>query len=210
MKFKTILSIESRLYQCPVPLIGLTGGIATGKSQAGAILKKLGKSVIEADYLIKCIYQQSETLELTQKLFPEAISDEKINFSTLRQLFFRDKKNSNILQSYLYQQIPEAFEKERQKLNSPSYIIYDVPLLFEKKLENAFDTVVLIYAPRESQKARLKERDGTSDDMIDTILAAQMDIEEKKKLSPWVIENTQGLDHLETQLKNWLGSIESV
>lgn len=207
MKYQAALKPESRLYHCPVPLIGLTGGIATGKSEVGRILRELNKPVIEADQLIKLVYQQNETIQLTQSLFPSAVIKDQINFSILRELFFKFEQPAQQLQSHLYKNLPAAFERERLKQVSAKYIIYDVPLLFEKNLSSLFDTVVLVYAPRQIQQARVKKRDGSSNEVINAILSVQMDIEEKKRLSPWVIDNTQGLMELKVQVDQWLGEL---
>jgi len=207
MKIQAVLSPQSRLYQCPVPLIGLTGGIGTGKSQVGIILKNLGHPVLEADYLVKCIYQKKETIEFVEKLFPNAIVDQAIDFKILRKLFFSQKQEALNLENHLYKQIPAMFEIERLRLNVTNYLIYDVPLLFEKNLVPYFDSVVLVYAPRSVQKARVLSRDESSSDTIEKILDAQMDIEEKKRLSPWVIENTQGLGELQANVEHWLAHI---
>jgi dephospho-CoA kinase len=207
MKIKAVLTPQSRLYQCPVPLIGLTGGIATGKSQVGQILKDLGHPVLEADYLIKCIYQQKETIEFVKKVFPQAMIGQTIDFPILRQLFFNHKQEALELENYLYKQIPNMFEVERLKLKAINYLIYDIPLLYEKKLESFFDTIILVYAPRSVQKARTLSRDGSTIETIEKILDAQMDIEEKKQISPWVIENTKGLNELQANVENWLAQV---
>jgi dephospho-CoA kinase len=93
---------NNRLYQIPVPIIGLTGGIGTGKSIVAKIFKERGIAVIDADRLVKNIYQRPETLEFIKTFFPEAIENSTISFSKLREIAFRDPAQRQKIENYLY------------------------------------------------------------------------------------------------------------
>jgi dephospho-CoA kinase len=194
MKLKTknrLHSSDQRLYQIRVPVIGLTGGIASGKSTVSRMLRERGFDVLDADHLVKDVYALPETLEFIQKRHPEVIQDGKIVFPLLREKVFKDKKVKLEIENFIYQRLPDAFQAVYKKLNSPQVVIYDVPLLFEKNMEGMFDVTVLVYAPRSIQQARLMTRDGHAEAMANSILDQQMDIEEKKEKAEFVIDNSR-------------------
>src|SRR5690606_10373426 len=142
------LKPETRLHQTPVPIIGLTGGIASGKSTVSRMLVQKGIPVIDADQLIKDIYRLPETKTFVSEKCPDALKHDEIHFPTLRERFFNNPELKKDLERFLYQRLPQAFQAAYQKLGSPSYVVYDVPLLFEKGLDRLVDLKVLVYAPR--------------------------------------------------------------
>ncbi len=201
------LNSKSRLYGLDIPIIGLTGGIATGKSSASKILRQLGASIIDADRLIKHIYSLPQTMSFLRSISPESISGNHINFQYLREQFFKHRDLKSQLENFLYSKLPKAFEHFLKELKDPEFIIYDVPLLFEKKLESKIDITVLIYAPKETQLERIIKRDGCSLDTANNILLAQDPIDSKRSKADFCIDNLDSLKELElkvTELKNHL------
>jgi dephospho-CoA kinase len=201
------LSQKSRLYNLPVPIIGLTGGIATGKSTVAKILTSLGLPLIDADQLVKLIYQEDSTKEYFSKNYPEVILEDAINFPLLREKFFNDPKIKNEIENFIYQRLPGKFLEAYRSLNNPAFVFYDVPLLFEKKLHEKIDLCVLVYAPKEIQKIRLQKRDGSSLDLVELILSNQMNIDEKKKLSDFIIDNSGTEDKIAAQTESFLQQV---
>lgn len=186
----------SRLYEIPVPILGLTGGIATGKSTVAQFFMDEGIQVIDADKLVKSIYAKKSSFEFVLKNFPEAITANDIQFKKLRELAFLTTENQLMLESFIYAQMPEAFRAAYQVQGQQNFIVYDVPLLFEKKLDEKIDVSLCIYCPRQTQIERLIKRDQISLDLAEKILSRQMDIEIKKMKSDLVIENTGDLKAL--------------
>jgi dephospho-CoA kinase len=185
------LQKEDRLYNLELPLIGLTGGIATGKSQVTRLLKQDGINVIDADQLIKTAYKDEEILTLLKAEAPKVVHDNnQIAFNDLRRLFFEKSDLKQKLENALYSKLPELFKKEVSKIQNQNFIVYDIPLLFEKNLESKFDLKVVVYANKEQQFQRVKSRDKSSDEVIQNILKAQMDINLKKEKADYIIENT--------------------
>lgn len=202
------LTPELRLYELKVPLIGLTGGIGSGKSTVAQMLKKRGLPLICADELVKQIYLHPNTIEFIQRLCPEVISkDKQINFTKLRQLAFSAPGLLSQIEDFIYQRLPLAFEQSQTRLNNPNYLIYDVPLLFEKELENKFDQTVLVYCPPSLQKQRVIQRDSTDEKTIESILNKQLPIDKKKEMSDYVIDNTGSLTDLEEEVSSFLASL---
>jgi dephospho-CoA kinase len=180
---------STRLYNIPVPIVGLTGGIATGKTTIAQMFRDEDIPVIDADRLVKSIYQKKESFDFVQKHFVDAIVEEAIHFKTLRELAFKTPQNQGKLETFIYTQMPAAFLEAFKEFGPCEFIVYDVPLLFEKGLHSKTDVSVCAYSPREIQLQRLVKRDNISLELAETILTKQMDIEEKKKKADLFIEN---------------------
>ena len=203
------LTDEQRLYRCELPIIGLTGGIATGKSTASKYLAGLGIPVIDADHLIHTIYAQQETIEFVSSIATDSVKNSQIDFKSLRSAFFKNADLKDKLESFLYQRMPAAFEFELAKYKeSPfSYIVYDVPLLFEKNLQSKVDLNILIYADRGTQKDRLMKRDQQTPQQADAILSHQLDIEKKREMAQFCVRNTSNISDLESRIQDLLNEI---
>jgi dephospho-CoA kinase len=201
------LSPLNRLHGLDVPVIGLTGGIATGKSTVSKLLLKEGLPLIDADRLVKDVYILKETMDHLQKFHPEVLCGGKINFSLLRNKFFKDPKVREDIEGLIYRKLPETFHLAYEKLGKPSFVIYDVPLLFEKGLADKVDLKVLVYAPRSVQRARIMDRDGHPEEMAETILKHQMDIEMKRPLVDFIISNSAGMEELAVEITHFLRQV---
>lgn len=204
MKLKDIFitkTKEQRLYQVDCPVIGLTGGIATGKSTISKLFENEGIPVICADRLVKSIYKEQETIDFIKKNFSEAVDDNLINFKKLREIAFTKISNREQLESFIYSKLPHAFNSEYSKLNSPEILIYDVPLLFEKKMEDKFDLTICVYANKEIQIERIVKRDQSNAQLAEKILQSQLPIDEKKELSDFCIRNNKTIENLETEFE---------
>jgi dephospho-CoA kinase len=199
------LNAQERLYHLNIPIIGLTGGIATGKSSVVNILRQHHFAIIDADKLVKQIYQDPETIKFIAKLAPECVKNNIIIFKELRSKFFKQQDVKTKIETFIYKKLPQQFKSEFEKFENPSFIIYDVPLLFEKKLQNQFDFICCVYTTPEIQISRIQQRDGTELYTIESILKQQIPIDEKKMNSNWVIENTGSIDDL---VKNTLKFIQ--
>jgi dephospho-CoA kinase len=195
------LNAKTRLYELDIPIIGLTGGIATGKSTVSNILRDLGSPIIDADGLIKYIYNQQDTIAFIQSVSPNSILNNKINFQILRKDFFSNSELKLKIENYLYSKLPNAFNYHLSQLNNPSFVIYDVPLLFEKFLEKEIDFTILVFAPRNIQLDRVLARDNCSVDTANKILDYQDAIESKCDKASFVVDNSQDISHLKEQIQ---------
>ena len=196
-----------RLYDCPIPMIAITGGIACGKSTVSDLLRQYGEVVVCADSLVKEIYQQEETVDFVQRLAFGAIKNGQIDFAFLRQLFFSDREIQLQLENYIYSKLPATFNQHLLANPGISYLFYDVPLLFEKNLDQRVDISVCVYCPREIQRMRLLKRDGNSESLVETILNSQMDIEEKRRKATLVINNDLDIQNLKDQIPHLISTI---
>lgn len=201
------LNPDRRLYKLDIPVIGLTGGIASGKTTVGKMLMDKGFPLINADLLVKSIYSRQDVKDFIQKEHPDVMKNGEIQFPLLRQKVFLSREVKTQIEGLIYQHLFTAFRKEFEKFQDPKVLIYDVPLLFERNMESYFDLTVLVYAPRKIQRARLMTRDGHLEDMANNILDQQMDIEEKKAKAEFIIDNSQTETELTEELNQFLRQI---
>lgn len=198
------LNQENRLHKAPMPVIALTGGVATGKSTVSDYLIKHGENIICADKLVHQIYQKQETYEFISTLVPEAINNGQIIFPKLREKFFSNKELQSKIESFIYSHLPHEFTEAYKTFNKPDFIFYDVPLLFEKKLDPLVDYIVVVYSKAEEQIQRLMIRDSISKELAQNMLTKQMPIDEKKDRADYVIENSSDLKKLYQNIDSFL------
>lgn len=185
--------------------VGLTGGIATGKSTVAKILRDFGLPVVDADSIAREV-TRPDTVGL-KKLVSEFGADilstsGELNRKYLAGLIFSSPVKRSRIEGILHPLIQEVRAKERLELERKGceLAFYDVPLLFEKNLQDEFDAVVLVYVRPEIQKQRLLERDHLSDQQIVERLSAQISIDEKLKMADFLIFNNGNLGDLKANV----------
>ncbi|WP_456389530.1 dephospho-CoA kinase [Hydrogenimonas sp.] len=178
--------------------IALTGGIASGKSTVCNLLRLYGLRVIDADAIARAMLDK-EAASIGGLFGEDFIKDEKVDRKALGKLIFSDEGARRELEALLHPKIREEIRKQsdmQDRLGGP-YIV-DIPLFFETD-QYPIEKVIVVYAPRETQKARLIGREGLSDEEAEARLNAQMDIEKKRKKATWLIDNSQNLKHLQRE-----------
>ncbi|RAX51488.1 dephospho-CoA kinase [Helicobacter sp. 16-1353] len=193
--------------------IVVTGGIGTGKSTACNLLKLYGYAMIDADKISHNILSNAKD-EIIE-IFGNGILDVngvEIDRKKLGKIVFNYKEKMKILENILHPKIRWEIFNEAQTLEShkkPYFI--DIPLFFEAnaKDKNAYpiDKILLIYSPRELQIARITKRDNLKIDEAQMRIQAQMDIELKRKMATFIIENTKDLPFLQSQIESFLKNI---
>lgn len=174
--------------------IGLTGGIASGKSTVSEFLRGRGYPVVDADLLAReVVTPGSEALKEVAATFGSGalMADGGLDRKKMADLIFGDVKKREQLEAILHPRIRALAERKRADLEAEGYNIafYDVPLLFEKKMESLFDAVVLIAAPPDIQMARLISRNGLSVQDAQDRLGSQLPMEHKIRGAKHVIQN---------------------
>ncbi|MCK4278915.1 MAG: dephospho-CoA kinase [Desulfurellaceae bacterium] len=188
-------------------VIGLTGGIASGKTTARKMFEELGAYTLDADELSHKTLHQKDVYQKLLEHFGNGIldKDKKIDRKRLGKIVINNKKELKFLESVVHPKIAEmrdAFIENVKKKDKDAVIIYDVPLLYEKKMENMFDTIIVVYVDRKTQIKRIMERNKISEEGAEKRLKLQMDIEEKKKKAQIIIDNRGTLDDTFKQVKN--------
>lgn len=186
--------------------IGLTGGIATGKSTVASMLQRKGAPLVDADVIAREVVEPgSPVLGRVAEWFGSDIllADGSLNRKKLGAIVFADPTQRKALESLLHPPI-RALMKERMALLERQYpdkpVIVDVPLLYESGLEAMFDAVMVVYVPAELQRERLKQRDGLTEEQAEQRLAAQLPIEEKRRRADFVIDNAGTLEETQRQI----------
>src|SRR5690606_37865519 len=123
------LKPHERLYQLNIPLLGITGGIASGKSLVSKKLLEMGHPVLDADQLVKKVYQTQEAKDFVANCFSGCLIDGKIDFHNLRQQVFASDLNRDKVETFVYQRLPAIFTQElATKYPDISYLFYDAAL----------------------------------------------------------------------------------
>lgn len=189
--------------------IGLTGGIACGKSTVAAMLVKRGAILIDADQIAReVVLPGAPALRLVAERFGEGVLmvDGTLNRKALGEIVFRDAAARKDLEAILHPRI-RALMRERMESFEREFphrlVVVDVPLLFESKLEAMFEETLLVYIPRELQLKRLQTRDGLTLQQAESRLAAQMPIEAKRELADTIIDNSGDLAATEQQVAEY-------
>ena len=178
-------------------LIGLTGGIASGKSLVAAELKRLGAYLIDADEIgRKVVNPGLPAYQDIVKEFGEGIlnPDKTINRKALGGIVFSNPKLRKTLEQITHPRILDAIEKETQTIqgNDPkALIVVDAALLIEVGLNKKMDKVVVVYADEQTQLKRLIKRSGFTMAEAKKRIASQMPLSEKIKYADFVIENLE-------------------
>ena len=188
-------------------ILGLTGGIASGKSTVSKIFAHIGVEVVDADVVAKEVSERQEVVEELVAAFGREILDEgvknrkNIDRKKLREIIFSNRENVKKINAIIHPRVIETFE-ERRKSNLPNeIIIFDIPLLFEAKLEYLCDKIVVVSAGRDIQIKRVMARDGSTERVAENIINSQMGTEEKEAGADYIIRNERGLDELECEVK---------
>lgn len=188
-------------------IIGLTGGIGSGKSAAAKILKELGLKVIDLDQITHELMMPSELgyIEI-KKEFGEKYIDTKgaIDRKLLREEIFSSFDLKKRIESILHPIIFEECNKQLNILKHEKYIVLVIPLLFEtKNYISLIDESLLIDCDLETQIERVIKRDSISKTLANRIIKNQMNREKKKLLADKVILNDGNINHLKTQLDSY-------
>ncbi|MBI2089607.1 MAG: dephospho-CoA kinase [Deltaproteobacteria bacterium] len=187
-------------------VIGLTGGIATGKSAAASMLLELGARIIDADELAREIVQPGADAwrEIVEAFGEEILRDDRtLDREKLRRIVFRDEKKRRRLEAITHPRIRSLARQRMQELaaEGAEIVVYMAPLLFEARVHLWLRPVIVVACDLATQKERLRRRDGLSEEEIERHLNAQMPLDEKRRLADIVIENSGTLDDLRKRVK---------
>jgi dephospho-CoA kinase len=175
-------------------LFGLTGGIASGKSTVSHMLRELGAHVLDADVIAREVVEPGTPgLKAVAERFPGVLGpDGRLDRAKLGARVFGDPKERAALNALLHPLIGQQFLLRTHALAQQGVerVIYDAPLLIENRLHEGMDGVVLVWVPREVQKARLRARDGLDEAAAEARLAAQLPLDEKRPHATWVVDNS--------------------
>lgn len=180
-------------------IIGLTGGIASGKSTVARMLEEKGAHLLDADKLAR------EAVQPGQPAWQEIVNwlgesillpDRNIDREKLGSMVFKDRRMLDKLNKIVHPWVGSRFvslSEEIKKKDPNAVLVYDIPLLIEAGMQKLVDHILLVYIPRENQLLRLQQRDRLTPAEAQMRTDAQMPLEEKRKHAHTIIDNSGSL-----------------
>ena len=186
-------------------VVGLTGGIATGKSTVSALLKKAGAVIIDADRIAREVVKKGRpAYREIVKNFGETVllPEGEINRSVLGDIIFNDPQAKHLLNSIVHPHVRKEQDRQLKQIekNDPNaFVILDIPLLIESQMYPDLSEVIVVYAPELIQIKRLMQRDNISEADALARVRSQMPIEEKKGKATIIIDNSGSRENTRKQ-----------
>lgn len=209
-QMETIRGKDNRL------LLGVTGGIATGKTTVVNILKELGAPVIDFDILARQVVEPDKPAwkEIVAYFGEQVLQEDKhLDRKKLSDIVFRDIEKRKKLESFTHPRIHAEFVAQLSEIveKDPDAIVQvDVPLLIEGNLQYMFHKTLVVYVPEEKQIERLVDRDGISKEEAADRLKAQLPIDEKVGYADFVIYNDKSLQETRAQVEKLWETLKKI
>ena len=185
-------------------IIGITGGIASGKSTVTNFLRQKGFEVVDADAVVHQLQKHGGRLyQILVEHFGEKVllEDGELNRPLLARLIFSNYEEREWSKQTQGQIIREELGSLRDKFHETEELFFmDIPLLFEQDFAVWFDETWLVYVSRDTQLDRLMNRDQLSKESAETRLASQWPLEEKKKFATYILDNNGSREQLLSQV----------
>ena len=186
-------------------IIGLTGGIASGKSTVAKVIKDLGIIVIDADQVAREVVQVGESAYYQIiKTFGKGIlnDDQTINRDKLGAIIFNDKDKRKKLNDIVHPAIRKRMNEQKEKYISEGKktIVLDIPLLFESNRTDQVDKILLVYVNEDVQLQRLMERNHLNKEEAMARIKSQIPLSKKKQMADEVIDNNGTIEETKKQL----------
>lgn len=174
-------------------VIGLTGGIASGKSTVSELLSVFGFKVVDADKAAReAVKKRSKGLAQVREVFGDEAIDEngEMNRRYMGDLVFNHPEKRLELNAIIHPIVRDIMEEEKQEYLKQGYnVIMDIPLLFENELENTVDEVWVVYTSESIQMDRLMQRNNLSLEDAKARVYSQISIDKKSRMADHVIDN---------------------
>lgn len=179
-------------------IIGLTGGIASGKSTVSKIFRELGAEIVDADIKAKEISEREDVIKEIGNIFGKEVinSEGKIDRLKIKEIVFNNKEKLKKLNDLIHPKVMEEFKKIKENTGKNDIIIFDVPLLFESGMDKMCDKIILVFTDKKIQIKRMLERDGITEELAEKIINSQMSLEEKLNKSQIHLENNGTIEDL--------------
>jgi len=197
-------------------LLGVTGGIATGKTAVANMLEEMGAPIIDFDVLARKVVEPEEPAwKEIVSFFGEQVlqEDRTLDRKKISGIVFSDIEKRKKLESFTHPRIGEEFMKQVDEITSktPDAVIQVViPLLIEGHMQHMFDKILVVYTPRETQIERLALRDGISKQEAENIIASQLPIDEKLGYADFVVNNKKTLDDARKQVEDLWQDLQEI
>ena len=184
-------------------VVGLTGGIGSGKTAASDHFKTLGIEIVDADVASRVVVEPNTPAlkKIAEHFGPDILSpDQSLNRAKLRELIFSNPEEKQWLENLLHPLIRQHITHSLQTATSP-YVIFVSPLLVESGQETLCDRLLVIDVPQDLQLKRTMQRDSNDAEQVKRIMASQADRNDRLQKATDVIENTAGLKQLQQKVE---------
>ncbi len=192
-------------------LIGLTGSIGMGKTTTAKLFADAGIPGFDADAAVHKLYEKgSKAAHVLFEHFPKAIVDGAVDRRILAEYLAANDKNFALLEQLVHPLVAEARQEwtEKQRKKGTEIVLFDIPLLFEKKLEKSVDYVVLASAPKLVQQERVLARKAMTRKKFEQILLRQIPDAKKRQQADYIIETGDGIENARLQVEAILRHIK--
>ncbi|NLB52931.1 MAG: dephospho-CoA kinase [Syntrophomonadaceae bacterium] len=197
-------------------IIGLTGGIASGKSTVSKTLESLGAIIINSDEVAHSIMHPYKPAwyDIVKRFGREVLNaDETINREKLGQIVFNDAKLLKELNQITHWRVAERYKEDLRQIkmkNPDAVVVMEIPLLYETHAERICDEVWVVWVDRETQLDRLMKRDNISQENALKRIESQMDLDEKARRADVVIDNRHSIEAtVDAATKNYNARIQT-
>lgn len=189
-------------------IIGITGGIGSGKSEVCHTLAQQGFKVYYADIIAKDLYTKNKKLSdaIVKEFGKELLNYKgKISLAKLKEVLFKNKTNFKMINKIVHPIVIDHIKKQISK-SKDKIVIIESAVIFESGFNKDMNYVVMIYSNKKNRTQRIVERDGAKKKEIENIMGYQMEEQEKLDRADFVIVNNKGLDELQ-EASNALGKM---
>jgi len=188
------------------PIIGLLGGVGSGKSSVARILESLGATVVDADRITgECLDDPKVRQKIESSFGKQVIGDSgSVNRKVLADLVFTDERNRQELHTIIHPEIRERMREQIDRVRSLDrsvWIVIDAPLLFESPFKAECDLLIMVQVPLETRVERVKAERGWSGEELERRESTQTSLEEKARAAHVVVDNSGSLEDLEKRVE---------
>lgn len=191
-------------------MIGLTGSIGMGKSTVAEMFERAGVPVFDADAEVRAMQgPEGELLPAIEEAFPGSTGPDGVDRDTLGKLVFGDKEALKRLEAIVHPAVGSKRAQFHGDNADKTLIVFDIPLLFERGGEQAFDAVVVVSAPANVQRERVLARPGMTVEKFEDILGLQVPDAEKRERATHVVDTGTSLEETEAQVRRLIAELTS-
>jgi dephospho-CoA kinase len=196
--------------------VGLTGGVASGKTAVSRVLREEGAYIIDADQIARELVQPRKPAwnEIVRAFGKEILQEDgSIQRKKLADKIFMDPEQRNVLNQILHPRIEKEIDRRAREIGQKhpeAIVVIDAPLLVELGMHHKVDRLIVVTSTQSQQMERLKKRDGRSPEEASKLLSSQMPIEEKVKLADFVVRNEGSLEETKKRAREVFKELKGV
>lgn len=188
-------------------ILGVTGGIATGKSTVVDVFRKAGVPIVDGDLIAREIVEpgQPALKALVAAFGEEILTEDRLNRKKLGEIVFNDPAKRQLLDRLLDGYLRGAITDQiKDAAKTAPLVVADIPLLYEADYQQYMDQVAVVYIPKELQLTRLMQRDHLTEEAALQRMKSQLSIEEKRQKADFLFDNQGTREETRQQVLRWL------